>query len=50
MQAAERISALPEYLDRDKRDKEGNAISPKRAYPVELYFCTNCRYVEMFAA
>jgi len=42
--------ALVQYADRDSLGKDGSQINPKNALPVEVYWCENCRRVELVAS
>ncbi len=42
--------ALPVYLDQSSRDKDGVAINPRSALPIDVYYCEQCRHVDLVAS
>lgn len=50
MQLLEITCAIPKYVEHDKRPADGASIDAKTAFPLEVHHCSNCRYVEFFAA
>ena len=50
MQLLEVTCAIPKYVEHDKRPAGGDSIDAKTVFPLEVYRCSNCRYVEFVAA
>jgi len=50
MEMLKTVCALPEYVDIGKRKADAPTVSLTTTFPVDVYRCLACGYVELFVS